>query len=196
MRAANVIEARDAVGRYSSFAATGAASDPITDLQRAATSNLLTRDKQQLRLEVGAKRGREAATVISQVAQQTDDSSRVLATNQSGVCIDHSRIKRSRDFGEDGDCPRRQCVRWDWKGLTSAPAASWLGDIGQQQDEQPKDMFKCRVVMKGSDVFGGIKALMERGLVQVPLPHYVRDAPMFGGKICVDQDAVVSSSDD
>ena len=192
LRAAKVIEAGDALGRYASYAAAGAASDPIVDLQNAATTNLLaTRDKEESLLQMSD----EMTAVASQVAQQTDKSARVLAANNLGLCIDHSRNKRSGEFGDDGDCPRRRCVRWDWKGLTSAPAAGWLGDKGQQLDDLPKEIFKCRIVMKGSDVFGGIKALMENGLVQAPLPHYVQDAPLLGDKICVDRDACVNCSD-
>jgi hypothetical protein len=205
IRTAKAIEAGDAVGRFAGYARMGESSDPINDLQTAATASLLCRNRQQERLQVGARHGRAIASVSMKVNEQSNGAARVLAINSSGMCVDHSgkeesarKRNREAEFGGNGDCPKLQSVRWDWKGLTCAPAASWRDCTSPNDDGDalPRQIFKCRVVMKGSDVFAGMKALMEAGVMKAPLPSYVRDAPMLGGVICVDRGAIVISKDE
>jgi hypothetical protein len=123
--------------------------------------------------------------------------------------VDHAAAdklsrKRGRDaeFGDLADyCPRRQHVRWEWKGKTTAAAASWSNvALAEPTDVQlTAHTFKCRVVLQGPDVFRGMRALMEAGLMDTTatttssssIPEYVRDAPMMGGTIRVDHGAVV-----
>jgi hypothetical protein len=203
IRSAKAIEAADAVGRHAHDAATGESSDPIADLQRATTGSLVDRNHQQDRLQTWAKHGRVIAQMASKVATQTNGQACLTAVNRAGVCVEHSaqeqsNRKRSRftELGEKGDCPRRQCIRWDWKGLTSAPQTCWHDAPLDNKDDLPKTLFKCRIVLKGPDVFTGLQDLMDAGLMKGPLPHYIRDAPMLGGKITVDHGAVTKSSDE
>lgn len=179
-RTANAIEASDAVGRYAHYASQGKATDPITDLQKAANENLLVATAKALR-----------------GSQQLKEKTEVLDVNEHSVCVDqNTKEKRSRkrmrveELGEDGDCPVRQSVKWDWKGSTNAATTVW-GDANEKKNEN----FKCRLSMKGPDVFAGMQALLDAGILQGPLPHYMRDAPMLGGKIVVDHSAVKAVRD-
>ena len=51
--------------------------------------------------------------------------------------------------------------------------------------------------MQGTDVFAGMRALMEAGFMKGPLPHYVKDAASMGegGSITVDHGAVRTRMD-
>lgn len=192
IQTAKAIEAGDALGRYARYAASGAVSDPITDLQAASSDSLLRRDSAQQRLSTSSQHGREFANSAEQVAQAVD--SRLVRIHKKGTLVDHSSKQRKRrhDVEEDVflNCPKRQSLRWDWKGSTSAPAASWRGDTA---DLPKKEVFKCRLDLKGSDVFAGMRALIQAGVLQGPLPHYMRDAPLQGGKITVNHGAIVRS---
>ena len=42
-------------------------------------------------------------------------------------------------------------------------------------------------------MFAGMEALVEAGVLQGPLPHCMRDAPLHGGKIIVNHGAISSS---
>jgi hypothetical protein len=205
LKEARVLESRNAAGRFVSYAAEGESQDPISELQTAATSSLLTRENEKTRLQIGAKRGRHLANLSSQVATESDGQSSLVAANQAGTLVDHSARetqlrKRHRDdaFGLIEDCPIRQHVRWDWKGKTSAAAACVLEDTDAQDEanDLPEHTFKCRVVLQGSDVFNGMRALVEAGLMEGPLPDYVRDAPRLGSTIIVDHGAIVAGKDD
>jgi hypothetical protein len=204
LKEARVIESRNAAGRFVSYAAEGQSQDPISELQTAATSSLLTRQNEKTRLHVGSKRGRHLAHLSAQVATESSGQSSLVAANQAGLLVDHSARetglrKRHRDeaFGRTQDCPIREHVRWDWKGKTSAAAACVLEDADVQEDNDlPQHTFKCRVVLQGSDVFKGMRSLVEAGLMEVPLPDYVRDAPRMGGTIIVDHGAIVAGKDD
>jgi len=199
LKAAQAIEAQQAVGRFATYAANGKAVDPITDLHHAATSSLLQKSsKETKRLAVAKQHGRKIAAVSSRIAAQPE-SPLVIASNASGshTLVDHSSLvndsrKRARDqdFGLEGDLPVRTCVRWDWKGETTAAAKACFPD--KDDAELPKHKFKCRVVMQGSDVFAGMRALMEAGIMTGPLPHYIKDAASLGegGTIVVDNGAV------
>ena len=205
LKEARVLESRNAAGRFVSYAAEGESQDPISELQMAATSSLLNRQNEKTRLQVGAKRGRHLANLSAQVATESNGQSSLVAANQAGTLVDHSvretqLRKRLRDdgFGHTEDCPIRQHVRWDWKGKTSAAAACVLDDTTAQDEasDLPQHTFKCRVVLQGSDVFQGMRALVEAGLMEGPLPDYVRDAPRLGSTIIVDHGAIVAGKDD
>jgi hypothetical protein len=205
LKEARVLESRNAAGRFLSYAAEGESQDPISELQTAATSSLLSRQNEQTRLQVGAKRGRHLANLSAQVAIESNGQSSLVAANQAGALVDHSARetqlrKRHRDdaFGRTEDCPIRQHVRWDWKGKTSAAAACLLEDIDAQDEanDLPQHTFKCRVVLQGSDVFQGMRSLVEAGLMEGPLPDYVKDAPRMRSTIIVDHGAIVAGKDD
>ena len=85
------------------------------------------------------------------------------------------------DFGAGGSCPRSDRVCWKWTGETSAAWRCWREDaqaFGLEDEEastEASTRFKCGVVMEGSDVFGGLRALIASGVAKAPLPDYVRD---------------------
>jgi hypothetical protein len=62
--------------------------------------------------------------------------------------------------------------------------------------KEEEDPFRCRIALKGSNVFGGLRVLMEAGLMEGPLPDYVRDAPSLGGSISVNNGALVLSGEE
>jgi len=216
LRSAQAVEERNAVGRFASYARAGKASDPITELHSAATGSFLKRQEhEQQRLALGQKHGRQLARRSAQIAAASHGRSALVASSLSGtsILIDQSvqerqNRKRARDeeLGGDGDLPVRTCVRWDWKGETTAAAAACWGDHHRLRDqgddddedneeekiELPTHKFKCRVVMQGPDVFAGLRALMEVGIMRGPLPHYIKDAASLGGggTIVVDHGAV------
>jgi len=131
-------------------------------------------------------------------------------TRTSGTRVVTKR-KRSdtceSELGRPEDCPRRESIRWDWKGTTKAASVCWYhsGDeasAGQEEAETPDSVdacdtnrtkFKCRVVLQGADVLAGLRALSDAGLVKTPLPSYIRDASRLGGTIRVEDGAVLSS---
>jgi hypothetical protein len=204
LKEARVVESRNAAGRFVSYAAEGQSQDPISELQTAATSSLLSRQNEKTRLQVGAKRGRHLANLSAQVATESSGQSSLVAANQAGTLVDHfaretQLRKRHRDdaFGRTEDCPIRQHVRWDWKGKTAAAAACVLEDSDAQDEaiDLPQHTFKCRVVLQGSDVFQGMRSLVEAGLMEAPLPDYVRDAPRMGGTILVDHGVIVAGKE-
>jgi len=189
------------MGRFASYAAAEQAQNPITALQSAATSSLLCRRTDKARLQVGAQHGRQVANLSALVKTASNGQATLVAVNKAGTIVDHSAAlaesrKRDRDdaFGRAQDCPVRTHVRWDWKGQTSAAAAAWL-DTWSDTQALPQHTFKCRVVLQGSNVFAGMRALVEAGLLQAPLPDYVKDAPTMGGTIRVHYGAIDSTDD-
>lgn len=188
LRTAKAIEASDAVGRYAHYASQGTITDPITDLHQAANENLFIGNEKTL---VG-KEDRHVSRLSTMVSQQSKQQTELLAVNEHSVCLDQNASERKsrkrmrvEEFGQDGDCPVRQNVKWDWKGSTNPGAAAWGAG-----NETKNETFKCRLSMKGSNVFAGMQALLDCGILEGPLPHYMRDAPMLGGKIVVDHSVV------
>jgi hypothetical protein len=50
----------------------------------------------------------------------------------------------------------------------------------------------CKVTMQGSSVFAGMQALLDAGYLKVDnLPGHVKEAPMLGGTIHVDNGHLV-----
>jgi hypothetical protein len=190
LRTANAIEASDAVGRYASYASQGKTTDPIIELQQAANENLLFRTDATSAVLDG-KSDRHTSRIARNVSQQSRQATELVTVNGYSVCLDQNASeKKSRkrmrieEFGQDGDCPIRQSVKWDWKGSTDA-AAVW-GTANETKNET----FKCRLSLKGFDVFAGMQTLLDAGILEGPLPHYMRDAPMLGGRIVVDHSVV------
>jgi len=146
MASAESIEQQRAVGRHARDARNHQAH-PVKELHEAATGTLVP------------------------VADE------VIATvTQKGTAVQHpSRKRRKYTLGNVGDCPLRQCVRWDWTGPI-------------QDDVR----FKCRLSLQGSDVWGGLLELQQLGVVvdDSSLPSYVQDAPSVGGTIRVQDGSV------
>ncbi|GAX17166.1 hypothetical protein FisN_10Lh012 [Fistulifera solaris] len=188
LRTANAIEASDAVGRYANYASQGKTTDPIIELQHAANENLLFRTSEAL----SEKSDRYTSRLARKVSQQSQQQTEIVSVNEYSVCLDQNASeKQSRkrmrieELGQDGDCPIRQSVKWDWKGSTDAGTAVWGTGY-----ETKHETFKCRLSLKGSDVFAGMQALLDAGILEGPLPHYMRDAPMLGGRIVVDHSVI------
>jgi len=165
----------------------------------------------QQQVETKSARGGEGSGTID-----TSAAVALVATTKDGnrLLLDHSATnkagrKRARDaeLGRRGDCPRLQRVAWKWTGETSAAATCWLDDddnrvcadgnnkigsttsIPNKENVVSKTKFKCGVVMEGTNVFEGLRAMVAAGLAKAPLPDFVRDAPTLGsGTITVDHD--------
>jgi hypothetical protein len=169
LRAAGAVDEdkNQAIGRFALQARRGAATDAVSDLYSASNASLLDQIK-DAETEGSARPFLHGAAV---------------AAKGDAILFDHrplSNRKRSRDeeLGEEGDQPKRSCVRWDWKGQTDVAGTPTA--------------FKCRVVLQGSDVFAGMRAMMDAGLMRAPLPVFVKDAASLGegGTIVVDHGAV------
>jgi hypothetical protein len=50
----------------------------------------------------------------------------------------------------------------------------------ESTEDLPKTKFKCGIVMQGTNIFEGLRGMMDAGLAKAPLPDFVRDAPMSG----------------
>lgn len=182
-------------------------SDPLSELHAVSTESLIDRTREKQRLETGKKVGRHAATLEKRVEGATSSASSSLvaiAMNQTGgngnsrsMLVDHSAAvkrnrKRARDeeLGAKGDCPRLQRVAWKWTGNTTAAASCWLNNDESIEEDiagnnntvknLPLTKFKCGVVMEGTNVFEGLRAMVTAGLAQAPLPDFVREAPTLG----------------
>lgn len=187
-------------------------SNPVEDLDSAATANLLstTNDSNNALLSAGAKHlgMSQAAQVAAHVSAESRGRATAVASNRSGtsVWLDHSvkqkqSRKRSREeaLGRNKDCPTLQRVCWKWAGETTAASACWLVSEtdgcskASSTEGLPKTEFKCAVVMQGEDVLQGLQALIDAGLAEAPLPDFLRNAPSMGGTIRVDHGSYVSS---
>jgi hypothetical protein len=109
------------------------------------------------------------------------------------VVVDHSvgeRLKRQSahvaNFGRPKDCPKRSRIRWDitsseTTALSQAVAAEAGADLGFGGPSVPTHRLKCRVVLQGPDVFSGMRAFTEAGILRPSPPECVRDAPSAVG---------------
>jgi len=66
--------------------------------------------------------------------------------------------------------------------------------VTEPSEDLPKTKFKCGVVMQGTNIVEGLRAMMDAGLAVAPLPDFVRDAPTLGtSTITVENGSFVSS---
>lgn len=64
----------------------------------------------------------------------------------------------------------------------------------ESAEDLPKTKFKCGVVMQGTNIVEGLRAMVEDGLAEAPLPDFVRDAPTLGtSTITVDNGSFAGS---
>lgn len=152
-----------AVARLAAFA-DSQATNPVAELESTATADFADAGSEASAQHV-------AGDVESLVKHYPSD--------------DITARKRYADDYFGNHCPQRKRVRWECKGNTTAASASWL-DSPEESKKLPMGKFKCRIVMQGSNVFAGIHAMVEAGLMETPLPSQVRDAPRLGGTICVE----------
>lgn len=208
LRAARAATEGEAVGRFALMAEKDQ-SNPIADLHTAATANLLgpanSNASETTRVHVGSVHpsNPEVAKAAATIARESQGAAALAGANRSGdnLWVDHTvkqgqSRKRAREdaLGRPQDCPSLQRMCWKWAGKTSAAAACWLDDddvdANIDQDKSttefvglPTTDFKCAVVMKGENVMQGLQALMDAGLVEGPLPDFIRDAPSMGTNV-------------
>lgn len=151
----------------------------------------------------------------------TNATSALKATNKAGVIVDHSHSivesrKRGRqeELGNFCDCPKLEKLSWKWTGDTYAAIHCFRKDDEVFEDgfdfdhvtrdgrnhskngsNNGKIKFKCGIVLEGSNVFEGIRALMAEGIAKTPLPDYVRDAPMLGTNVITVKDEKIARMD-
>eukprot|EP00978_Attheya_sp_CCMP212_P006793 scaffold15802_cov54-Attheya_sp.AAC.1 len=200
LRTAVATQDRLAVGgRFAQYADSSSSAmvmaDPLAELHSVSTGALVGRQAEHNRLEIGRQHGRSMAALSNGIK----GNSSVIAANKAGVMIDHSSSqqaarKRSREQNlgntdnnnKHGRTPNMQRFCWKWTGYTSATSACWNknddnDDANNTDNDVEKTKFKCAVILEGPDVFGGLADLMDDGLVQAPLPNFVRDAPTLSG---------------
>ena len=158
---------------------------------------------------VGGQHGQTVSNLATNIGEMSGGSSSLVAANQTGVIVDHSaasgRAKKRDgdiDFGREGACPRLDRVCWKWSGTTRAASMCWEDEddaFNKDNDTQLRDddgtKFKCGIVMEGSDVFGGLRALVASGIAKAPLPNYVRDAAAAGTKTITVADGAFGAAD-
>ena len=65
----------------------------------------------------------------------------------------------------------------------------------ESTEDLPKTKFKCGVVMQGTNIFEGLRAMMDAGLAKAPLPGFVRDAPLLGSSTITVNDGSFAETD-
>lgn len=65
----------------------------------------------------------------------------------------------------------------------------------ESTEHLPKTKFKCGVVMQGTNIFEGLRAMLDAGLAKAPLPDFVRDAPMSGSSTITVNDGSFAETD-
>lgn len=191
---------------------SSAVCDPLIEINRTSTGTLLSREAEKARLETAALHGQSVANLATNIAG-VEGTSSLVAANNSGLIVDHSaassRAKRKagdNDLGREGECPRLDRVCWKWSGDTRAASKCWAEDQDafitedekkneSQSERHEGTKFKCGIVMEGSDVFGGLRALVASGVAKAPLPNYVRDAAAMGTKTITVADGAFGAAD-
>lgn len=151
------------------------------------------------------------SNLATNISGTSNGSSSLIAANQLGLIVDHGaasgRAKKRDgdvDFGREGACPRLDRVCWKWSGTTRAASMCWEDedDVFQMDNDTQLEetgttgtKFKCGIVMEGSDVFGGLRALVASGIAKAPLPNYVRDAATTGTKTITVADGAFGAAD-
>ena len=174
LESASSMDSLRAAGR---FVHAAAPSNPLMELQKTATCNLLARHddiagQPQLHLR---------SRVVSKAAP-------MKTTAKAASIIDHdasrhAAAKRTRDFVFGRTPPVRSCVKWDMLEKRSLYDDSVFAP----------NRKRVRYTIKGPNVFEGMKALIDAGLMEVdePLPDYIRDATHLGSIIKVLNGAIV-----
>ena len=182
LEAARAADTGEATGRFAHIASTDAQCDPLTELQQVATTSLVDRASEQVRLQTSALHGRSVGQDAIDAAQS--QGAALTMSTETGVAIDHEanhkeervRLRRST-FGEGG--PQMKKVRFKWTGTTAATSEAW-GISGGKAAQS-----KCTISFQGVDVFEGLREMLQFGIVHVPLPAYMHDAPMVGSSTIV-----------
>lgn len=163
-----------AEGRFEYFATTDTIHDPLSEFQAVATSSLLDRTSESIRLQVGAKHNRETASCFRPLKC---DSVALVALNKKGTIMNHSngleqewKRQRHENLGHTTKLPHRRLV-WKWTG--NSHAASACHDTSTSITEPI--LMKCCAAMEGSNVMEGLCQMMDLGLMDGNLPDFIRD---------------------
>lgn len=170
----------------------------MEELKEAATGSLMCRKASARRICEGDAVGRQIAQHAHCLRLETKGHASLVGEGKKCSLVEHDakrneNRKRLRESatGAAGDCPVRKRVLWEFEGQTAANSTCW----DSLQGRDPKTVsIKCRVVMKGSDVFGGIQDLIEKGYMD-SVPYHVQEAPSLGTSIQV-CDGTVSTTKD
>eukprot|EP00592_Proboscia_alata_P000805 CAMPEP_0194367640 /NCGR_PEP_ID=MMETSP0174-20130528/15763_1 /TAXON_ID=216777 /ORGANISM="Proboscia alata, Strain PI-D3" /LENGTH=642 /DNA_ID=CAMNT_0039143521 /DNA_START=151 /DNA_END=2079 /DNA_ORIENTATION=- len=135
-------------------------------------------------------------------------STTLVACNSAGLIVDHDAEAKQQlktiaksilgTTNSSDTCPRR--ILWKWSGYTNAPFDCCKindnddhNDFSDDDDDDDHDaeknkrqpiQFKCGVTMEGKNIFEGIRALIENGMLaegKTDVPDFVRDAPLTAG---------------
>jgi hypothetical protein len=170
LRSASALFDGTAIGRFAMYRDRLNASDTMDSLDSVA-------------------RGAVSAGIGPSNERGTDRTRKVLQVAEVGVTVDHSvgeRLKRKAahiaNFGRPVDCPKRTRIRWDitsseTTALSQALVSEEGFDPGIMMGPLPTHRFKCRVALQGPDVFAGMRAFTEAGVLSKAPPDCVRDAP-------------------
>ncbi|GKY93151.1 hypothetical protein MPSEU_000283100 [Mayamaea pseudoterrestris] len=172
------IGSHGAVGR---FAAAAVSTSPLEELHTMATCNLFEKMSDSNGVQVNDMQVKSCAI-----------SNGKLNALSSGAIINHDAAKqtarkRRRDlvFGEKP--PVRSCVRWI---ISESNAA-------QGRATQVTPCIKARFTIKGPNVFEGMQAFANAGLLEIDgdLPDHIRDAVHLDSVIKVVDGVVVNRPD-
>jgi len=177
LKEVEVAETGQATGRFAAFVTNDTQQDPLTELQTISTGAVIDRSREQSRLNISSDHGRYAAQIERTIAYKYEGASLTSAA-ASGVVVNHScadqkiRYKsRVEAFGEGG--PLRKKLRFQWSGETSAPSTYF-------KCEESKTKFKCVVMLKGGNVFEGLRELVDLGVMKAPIKDFLKDSSSVG----------------
>lgn len=173
LKEAEATERGEATGRFATFATNDTQEDPLSELQTISTGALVDRSGEQTRLNISSDQGRKIAQIGGTIASNYEGASLTSAATR-GVVVNHSATdqksrheSRAEAFGEGGLV--RKKMRFQWSGETSAPSVYFKG-------EESKAKLKCVVTLKGSDVFEGLRELVDLGIMKAPIKDFLRDS--------------------
>jgi hypothetical protein len=122
--------------------------------------------------------------------------------NYQGSCLEHlfcstrSTSDKSSSSIQFMHCPQRQRIAWHWKSTVSRKGPSCVLS-SLVVDQKPTSPLTCHVALHGSDIFKGLQAMMDAGYIAAHgLPQYVKEAPLLGGTIHVENGSIVVANDE
>ena len=164
LKMAQSIQHGQATGRFAQYASAGKSLDPISDLHNAASGSLLSRASEEERMKLVVEHG---PSLARRVSRWNRGETNLVACGKNYDVVEHGKKRKAGEvFGEN--LPTRTHLRWDWSGA-----------LFDDQD------FTAQISLRGSDIFEGMKAMIDAGLLSTDLPAYVKDAPFLVEPISV-----------
>jgi hypothetical protein len=159
-------------------------------MNQVVTGSVIDRTGEQSRLATSAAHGRD----VAQGAARAPTAMTLVAPG--GAVLDYTATinkerKRSRGayFGEGGSQYKK--VRFKWSGMSNAATKSWDLPIEKQKEIK----LKCSVAFSGEDVFEGLREMCALGLMRMPLPEYLTEAPHVGTSTITVRDGAIVKAD-